>query len=232
MILANKNPVGRHAAAAVLAVLLVYIFWLSRPEWSPDMRLWRAVGDASFILLFAVLAVGPLARLWDNARGLLPWRRELGIWFAIMAAIHAFLIFQGWALWNITRLLGYEFIPQLDRWARLEPGFGLANLLGITALILALVLAATSSDRAVRYLGVASWKWLHYGAYIIFYLVALHVAYFMFMHYTASYHRPVPSPNWFQYFFLGLALTVPLLQTVAFVKTVRSQHSGPDSGYF
>lgn len=50
---------------------------------------------------------------------------------------------------------------------RLQPGFGLANLVGITALVFALLLAATSSDRAVRELGGAVWKWLPHSALFV-----------------------------------------------------------------
>ena len=68
------------------------------------------------------------------------------------------LIANGWARWSLRRFLGYEFIPELGREARIEPGFGLANLVGSVALLLALVLAATSSDRALRWLGRPAWS--------------------------------------------------------------------------
>ena len=67
---------------------------------------------------------------------------------AVTDTLHGVLILNGWAQWSLRRFLGYEFVPQLGREARLEPGFELANLIGIVALVLALVLAATSSDRA------------------------------------------------------------------------------------
>lgn len=104
---------------------------------------------------------------------------------------------------------------------RLESGFGLANIAGVVALLWALILAATSSDRATRFLGPSAWKWLHGGAYTIFYLVALHTAYFLFLHYTFSFHRPVPPPDWFRWPFLVLSGTVIGLQAAAFAVTVR-----------
>jgi methionine sulfoxide reductase heme-binding subunit len=75
-----------------------------------------------------------------------------------MALFHALLIWHGWARWDVWRFLGYEFIPELDRLVRLEPGFGLANLLGLVALMFTLTLVATSSARAVDYLGASAWK--------------------------------------------------------------------------
>src|SRR3989339_1975983 len=96
------------------------------------------------------LAIGPLAKLWKPAVRLVPWRREMGIWFALLALSH--------------------FIRVRD-YAALEPGIELPRLLGLIALFWTLILAATSSDRAVNFLGPSSWKWLHVMAYVIFYLV-------------------------------------------------------------
>ena len=217
---------ARHATVGAAALGIWAAFWSGRLDWDPEMRQWRAVGDASLALLVFALASGPLARIWPAARWLLGWRREAGIWFGVLAALHSALVWHGWARWDVPRLLGYEYVPQLGRLARLEPGFGLANLVGLVALGWALVLAATSSDWAVARLGAAAWKWLQYGAYTVFYLVALHTAYFLFMHYTPSFHRPVPpGPNWFRYPFLALALAVPVLQLVAFVAPVARRRA-------
>jgi methionine sulfoxide reductase heme-binding subunit len=218
---------ARHLVVGLCSLAVGAIFWFGRLNWDPEMRLWRAVGDASLVLLIVALVAGPLARLWSGARPLLGWRREAGIWFGVLAAVHSALVWHGWARWDVPRLLGYEFIPQLGRVARIEPGFGLANLMGLVALALALVLTATSSDWAVRQLGAAAWKWLQYGAYTVFYLVALHTAYFLFMHYTLSFHRPVPpDANWFQLPFLALAAVVPLSQLAAFARTVARRSTG------
>lgn len=214
----------RHMIVGVMAATLVWIFWMSRPEWSPEMRLWKAFGDAALLLLFITLAIGPLARLWPASAKLVLSRRQTGIWFALMAFIHGFLVWDGWARWDISRFFGYEFIPQLGRTARLEPGFGLANLIGVAALFLIIILLATSSERALKYLG-SSWKWLHYGAYTIFYLSAIHSAYFLYMHYTLSFHKDVPPPNWFRLPFLLLVAVVILLQLLAFGKTVKKKHN-------
>ncbi len=216
----------RHGAVVVAAAAIFAVFWFSRPEWSAEMRLWRAVGDASLVLLLVALAVGPLARIWGAAECLMSWRRETGIWFLVLALAHTLLVFDGWFRWDLLRMLGYEFIPQLGRIARIEPGFGLSNLVGLVALVLCLPLAATSGDRAIDRLGGSAWRWLHSGAYAVFYLSVLHTAYFLFMHYTESFHRQVPAdPNWFRETFLVVSLAIPTLQTVAFVRTVRGRRA-------
>jgi hypothetical protein len=44
------------------------------------------------------------------------------------------------------------------------------------------------------------------------------------MHFTASFHRPVPNdPNWFRYPFLVLAALVLAVQASAFAATVRGR---------
>lgn len=211
----------RHLLVALGASALTIGFWLSRLEWDPEMRTWRALGDASILLLFASLTIGPLARLWPVFARALPWRRELGVWFVVTGVAHALLILAGWVEWDVGRTLGYEFIPQLGRVARLEPGFGLANLLGLVAVLWAMLLGATSTDRAVDALGPGAWKWLHHGAYVLFYLVVLHTAYFLFIHFTPSFHRAPPPENWFRWPLLGLGAAVLLLQWTAFAGTVR-----------
>lgn len=214
----------RHIVSGIIAGLLTYTFWLTRPQWSAEMRFWRAVGDAGLILLLLALLIGPAARHWSALAGLIRWRRELGIWFGILALAHTALILAGWVRWDLRRFLGYEFVPQLDRYARLEPGFGLANLLGLVAVFWTLVLMATSSNRAIAVLGGQAWKWLQYGACIVFYLVVLHTAYFLFLHYTPSFHRATPEDqNWFRAPFLLLALAIPALQISAFARTVARQ---------
>ena len=193
----KKTLFLRHFSVGFLAVLLVYLFWLSRPELFFNARLWRALADAAFSFLFFTLAIGPLSRLWKPALRLLVWRRETGIWFAFLALTH--------------------FI-RVSNFALSEPGIELPRLLGLIALFWALVLAATSSDRAVNFLSISSWKWLHLMTYVIFYLVAGHAAFFLFWRY--------PEVNWFEYPFLVMAFIVPILQISAFIKEVIRQRAG------
>lgn len=217
----------RHLTVLAVSVVLTAGFWFTRLDWDPEMRLWRAIGDASLLLLLHALLAGPLARVWPATTGFRSWRRETGIWSTGLALAHTVLVFDGWFRWDLLRMLGFDYIPQLGRLARIEPGFGLSNLVGLVALVWLLVLAATSFDRAIAKLGGSAWKWLHTGAYVAFYLVVLHSAYFLFMHYTISFHRPVPpNPNWFALPFVVLSLGVPLLQGWAFFKTIRSP-AGP-----
>ena len=100
----------------------------------------------------------------------------------------------------------------------------MANVIDFIAVLLALPLMATSTDWAMRALGGAAWKFLHYTSYTIFYLVVIHTAYFMYIQYTLSFHRPPPpDANWFQIPFAVVTGAVLLLQTAAYVKTVNAR---------
>jgi len=65
-------------------------------DWDPEMRMWRAFGDASIVLLFASLSLGPAARLWRRFARILPWRREVGVWSAVTGLVHTVLVLDGW----------------------------------------------------------------------------------------------------------------------------------------
>jgi methionine sulfoxide reductase heme-binding subunit len=62
----------RNAVAVRGGLVVAYAFWTRRPQWDPEMRLWKAVGDASLILLYATLVPDPLARLSPRTARLIP----------------------------------------------------------------------------------------------------------------------------------------------------------------
>lgn len=221
-----KITLLRHLLVGLIAIGLIYIGWLVHSTWSPHMRLWKAFGVASFFLLFIAVSLGPLSKLIPQLIKYVSWRREFGIWFALIGLVHGYLIIDGWARWSFWEFLGYQYVADLDMYLRFEPGFGLANMIGLFALFLGLVLAATSSDKAIKYLGISSWKWLHGLAYVIFYLSAFHVLYFAFIHYSVAPHRllmgmPSNYPlNPLRFYYLGATLIVFFAQTFAFIKIV------------
>jgi sulfoxide reductase heme-binding subunit YedZ len=220
----KNNTFSRHLIVGTIAVFLTFVFWLAHFEWEDDMRLWRSLGDSGYSLLFMTLIIGPLAKLWPRCNFLIIWRREIGIWFAVMAVTHGILIADGWANWDVAKFFGYEFIPQLGRIARLEPGFGLANTMGFVAFLWIVILALTSSDRAMRWLGASSWKWMHTGSNIVFYLVAIHTSYFLFIHYTESFHRSIPPQSTFVIPFVVMSIVVLVLQISSYIKVVKSKN--------
>ena len=220
----KNTTLTRHLLIATISVFLTFIFWMAHFEWHDEMRLWRAFGDAGYFMLFVTLIIGPISKLWVRGSFLLTWRREVGIWFAVLAVTHGLLIAHGWANWDVAKFFGYEFIPQLGRMARMEPGFGLANTLGFVAFLWIAILAFTSSNRAMKWLGASSWRWIHTGSHIVFYLVAIHTSYFLFMHYTESFHHQVPPQSTFVIPFIVMSITVLALQVASYIKVVRTKN--------
>ncbi len=219
-----RNTLARHTLVIALAVALVLAFGVVHAQWSPMHRWNRAFGDASVVLIALSMVVGPLTRLSRAAMPLLPFRRETGIYGCLLALVHATIILVGWVQWDLMRLFGFEWHPDFLIYVMFQPGFGLANGIGLAALVLAAVLAVTSSDVAMKRLGVSGWKFLQMGVLPMWWLTVAHVAYFLFMHFL-SFHRNTPEPNPLQLWFVGLVLAVLAVRTAAYVKTVRGKVS-------
>jgi len=191
------------------------------------MRLWKAFGGVSLFLLWFSVFVGPASVVFLPFQRLVSYRRETGIWFFVMALVHGYLILDGWVRFSVWQFFGYQYIPQAEMYLRVESGFGMANLAGLIALVLALMLCATSCDRAVKFLGISSWKWLHTLTYAVFYLAVIHVVYFAFIHYTPSLVRvmqgaPTAYPgNPLKYYYLFMFTSVVIVQVLAFIKIVK-----------
>lgn len=218
----HQNWWARHVSVIVLASALLGVFLFSRAEWSP-MHLWnRAFGDVSLVLTAAAMALGPMARLWRKMTRFIAYRRELGIYAIILATVHTVIILIGWVNLDLMRLIGFEFHPDLQRYVMLDQGFGLANLIGVLALLYGVVLAITSNDRSMRLLGGTVWKFVQQGTYVLWALSVVHAAYFLFMHFL-DFHRQTPEPNWFRWPFVILVLVVLGLQIAASTATWRNR---------
>lgn len=228
----------RHAFVAMLSAVLVYAFYLSYPSWGvtfawwPDWSVshpfWRSFAHAAFVLLFLTLIIGPAAKLWPACARFISWRRELGIWFAVLAIGHGYAIWDRWATWDIQRLFGLEYLETVGSYVMFRPEVGIMNMMAIAIFPMIVALAITSSDRLVNILGIASWKWLHSTLVtVIFYTVVLRGVLYLFFFFqpTLPDLRFYPS-IWFLYPFLGMAVIVVLLQAAAFVKTVFQNRGG------
>jgi sulfoxide reductase heme-binding subunit YedZ len=194
-----KNTLRQHLIVGIFSLGLVFIFkFLLDISWS------MSFARVSFILLFLVLIIGPIMRLKKYSQDsssqfiLVSWRGELGIWFALTALTHFIIVLMGSSLSDLISLGG--------------EGYGLANLLGLVALFLTLLLAATSFGKAIEFLGVDLWKWLHKMVYVIFYLVSGHFIYFQFF----STHKGIGT-DWFGYIAIVMVGIIIVLQLVTFL---------------
>lgn len=223
----RSGVLRRHVLVLLLAAVLVPLFAEVQGQWSAMHRWNRAFGDASLVLVALSFGLGPLSRLYRRAGRFLAFRREMGIYGCILAFVHAFIVLAGWVEYDLNRLFGFEFHPQLQIYVMVENGFGLGNALGIGALVLVLLLATTSNDFAVRKLGSSGWKFIQMGVLPLWWLSIAHVAYFLYAHFL-SFHRNIPDPNPLQLPFAILVALILALRIAAYVRTVRgrSQRSG------
>jgi sulfoxide reductase heme-binding subunit YedZ len=215
---------ARHLVVIAAAALMLWLFAELRGQWSPMHKWNRAFADVSVVLVAVAMAIGPLARLWRPASAATPWRRELGIWSVMAAAVHTGFILVGWIRWEWPRLFGFEFHPALGEYVMFDKGFAFGNIIGIAALFYGAVLALTSNDLSQRLLGLPVWKFIQQSAYVLWALVVAHTAYFLFVHFL-DFHRQTPEPNALQWPFVALVAAVATLQLAASWRTWRQRRA-------
>ena len=122
------------------------------------MVYWSGVW-ATVILLLA-LAVTPVARIF-RWPAIIDVRRMAGVMALIYTVGHA-LVFFAFRSWDISVIIK-------DTIARWSPIVAILSTVGLV------VLASTSFDAAVRYMGVKRWQWLHNTVYVTAALAIGHV---------------------------------------------------------
>jgi sulfoxide reductase heme-binding subunit YedZ len=127
---------------------------------NPAEALIRSTGDWTLRMLCVVLAVTPL-RVTFKLPGLARLRRMLGLYVYFYAVFH--LLCYAWFD------MGFD-VQDILRDIAKRPFI----LVGFTALLLLTPLAATSWNRAIRWLGGARWQALHRLVYVVALLAVLH----------------------------------------------------------
>lgn len=161
-------------AAFLVAFILASTFTTAPDEsFTPIQMLIRATGALAMTLLTFILCIGPLARLTPRFKPLLYNRRHLGVATFIIALVHAALVtlwYHGFSDLNpFVSLLVSN--PRYDSIA----GFPFETL-GIIALIILFVMAATSHDFWNANLAPGLWKAIHMAVYPAYALLVAHVA--------------------------------------------------------
>jgi nitrite reductase/ring-hydroxylating ferredoxin subunit/DMSO/TMAO reductase YedYZ heme-binding membrane subunit len=163
------------AVALYIAGFLVVVARLEPPKdalGEIDLRI-RAFGSATFLMLTAILAIGPLARLDRRFLPLLYNRRHFGVLTFCIAVTHFWFMIDWYLAQDALPSLGTE----LTTWADYGKFIGFPfKVLGIAALLMLLVMAATSHDFWLGFLTPPVWKALHMGLYAAYALVVMHVA--------------------------------------------------------
>jgi len=133
----------------------------------------KACGSCAFLMLTLILSIGPLARLDRRFLPLLYNRRHFGVLTFGVALLHAALVV---AWFQVQGKLPDLFTELTD-----NPLYGSfigfpMKALGLAALLVLFVLAATSHDYWLAFLTPPVWKRLHMALYLAYGLVAMHVA--------------------------------------------------------
>jgi len=133
--------------------------------------------DTVAIILFGVLTVilsiGPLARLDHRFLPLLYNRRHFGVLTFVIASLHVWFMLEWYAVQGTLPNL----LTELMTWADYGKFIGFPfKVLGIAALVVLFLMAATSHDFWLAFLTPRAWKALHMALYVAYGLVVMHVA--------------------------------------------------------
>ena len=148
------------AACLLPAIWLVYGAVTNQLGANPAEALIRSTGDWTLRMLCVVLAVTPL-RVTFKLPGLARLRRLMGLYVYFYAVLH--LLCYAWFD------MGFD-VQDIARDIAKRPFI----LVGFTALLLLTPLAATSWNRAIRWLGGPRWQLLHRLVYAVAGLAVLH----------------------------------------------------------
>jgi methionine sulfoxide reductase heme-binding subunit len=127
---------------------------------NPAEYLIRATGDWTLRLLCITLAVTPL-RVVLGLPELLRFRRMMGLFTYFYVVLH---------------LLCYSWLDMGFEWGDIAEDIAKRTfiLVGFGAFVLLTPLALTSFNRAIRWLGVKRWQWVHRLVYAVAVLAVLH----------------------------------------------------------
>lgn len=171
-----KKAFDAALALGVMAFIAAFVF--SAVAAFPGARplliqiLIRAFGAAAFGLLTFILMIGPLSRLSTRFLPLLYNRRHLGVACFALALAHAALVvvwYHGFS--DINPLM--SLLTSNPRYDSIQ-GFPFESL-GLVALLVLFVMAATSHDFWNANLGPALWKGIHMSVYWAYALIVAHV---------------------------------------------------------
>jgi len=159
---------------AVYLSAFVGVGAVSFPQATAETLLIRALGSGAFLLLHLVLSIGPLCRLSPRFLPLLYNRRHMGVTMFTLALAHGtFAVVQFHALGDLHPLVS---VLTAEATASTTGGVPFQPL-GLAALAVLFLMAATSHDFWLAHLTPPLWKSLHMLVYLAYGLLVLHVAF-------------------------------------------------------
>ena len=133
----------------------------------------RGFGACAIVLLHIVLTIGPLARLSDRFKPLLYNRRHFGVITALIGLVHGGLALMWYHGFGVVNPIASVIGGYGDYGVPIEFPF---ESLGLIALIILLIMAATSHDFWLSRLKPPVWKALHMSVYVAYAALIGHVA--------------------------------------------------------
>ncbi len=174
----NWNRQKRRYDAVVVGGSLLFLaafvaVSLARPDATVETALIRGLGALAFTLLHVILCIGPLTRLDTRFLPLLYNRRHLGVTMALIGVAHAtFATLQYHGGGSVSPLVSLLTEAPATGYPAPFP----FELLAVPALVVLLLMAATSHDFWLSVLTPPVWKALHMGVYLAYALLVMHVA--------------------------------------------------------
>lgn len=144
-----------------------------RPRITVETLLIRGFGTLAFLLLTLTLSIGPLVRLQPRLSPLLYNRRHLGVTTFLAALIHALLSLVQFHFWGDLSPLVSLLV---SNGSYSDLAFFPFQILGLLALLILFLMAATSHDFWLYTLSPVVWKCLHMAVYVAYALLVGHIA--------------------------------------------------------
>ena len=170
----QKRIYDRLIVSGVLLYLVIFIGGgsLARPQVTIDTLFIRGFGTLALLLLHLILSIGPLCRLDSRFLPLLYNRRHLGVTMFLCGLVHGgYSIVYFHALGNVNPL-----VSVLSSNGRLDSLSAFPfQPLGLAALLILFLMAATSHDFWLGNLSAPVWKSFHMMVYVAYGLLVLHV---------------------------------------------------------
>ncbi len=170
--------------ACVAAFIGAIMFAGARLDPPADVAGWinlrlRAFGICAFSMITLILCVGPLARLDRRFLPLLYNRRHFGVLAFCVACVHAFSV----ADWFYVQDALPDFFNEFATGANYTKFIGFTTkAIGLAALTIFFVMAATSHDYWLAFLSPPAWKAIHMGVYAAWGLLVMHVSLGLMQH--------------------------------------------------
>jgi DMSO/TMAO reductase YedYZ heme-binding membrane subunit len=144
------------AVALLIGVFLLIAYRIDPPKDLPaaiDLRI-RAFGSCAFLMLTMILSIGPLARLDRRFLPLLYNRRHFGVLTFVIASLHVWFMLEWYAVQGTLPNL----LTELMTWGDYGKFIGFPfKVLGIAALVVLFLMAATSHDFWLAFLTPRAW---------------------------------------------------------------------------